>query len=310
MDCTLDWTLSTDEWDSYFAAAPRPSLLQSRHYGEAIAPIQGQKTRNGLVRLFDRPAALIQIQEASLLGRTIHALIMDRGPVWLDAMPSAENARQVFETLDRTFPARPLRRRRIIPEISHKQTEPVFSGLRFNQRSSEGYRTIWLDLRADIDRLRSRLRPKWRNMLAKAERKDLTLEWGWTGRALGPFLAHYGRDKRKKGYRGATPDTLRALASRFGTETGILMTYYKDQPASGLLLFRHGRAATWQAGWVTQVGRDTAANHVALWQAMLTLKDAGIDWLDLGGIPDDAPGLARFKGGMGGHDTTLAGPYG
>ena len=146
-------------------------------------------------------------------------------------------------------------------------------------------------------------------MLVKAEGKGLAAEWDWTGKALGPFLAHYAHDKRKKGYRGASPDTLRSLAATFGNNTGTLMTYHKDAPASGLLIFRHGRSATWQTGWVTQTGRDTAANHLALWQAMLTLKSMGVDWLDLGGIPDDAPNLARFKGAMGGHDTTLAGPY-
>lgn len=310
MRCTIDWSLTTDAWDEIFAVAPRPSLLQSRPYGEAVTPRMGQRIRRGLARIDGAPIALIQLQEAALLGRAIHAVILDRGPVWLESIEAPLHARAVFETLASEFPARLGRRRRVIPEVTIHDAHTVFDGLALKEREAPGYQTIWVNLRPDEPRLRARLKPKWRNMLAKSEAAGLTVEWDWSRRLLSPFLAYYASDQLAKGYPGPDPATIRAMAERFADKTAIAMAWDGDLPAAGILLFLHGRSATWQTGFVTETGRRAAANQLLLWQAMLTLKDHGIQWFDLGGInAEDAIGVMRFKQGLGGTDVTLAGPF-
>ena len=294
-----------------FAHAPRPSLLQSRAYGDAVAPRLGQKVRRGVVRIKGEPAALVQVQEASLFGHAIHAVILDRGPVWLEGHGEGEEARAVFEAFTDAFPARFMRKRRVIPEVKSSRAHPVFDGLPLTEKGAPGYQTIWVDLRPDEPRLRSRLKPKWRNALAKAEAGGLTIEWDWKQRLLAPFLAHYATDQLGRGYPGPEPDVLRALAKRFGDNCAIAMAWDGDLPAAGILLFLHGRSATWQTGWVSEAGRRCSANQLLLWQAMLTLKERQIDWFDLGGInAEDAVGVMRFKQGLGGSEVTLAGPFG
>ncbi len=46
-----------------------------------------------------------------------------------------------------------------------------------------------------------------------------------------------------------------------------------------------------------------------LWRGLLELRGNAVAWLDLGGINTAAPGVARFKLGVGGEIFTLAGTY-
>jgi len=62
-------------------------------------------------------------------------------------------------------------------------------------------------------------------------------------------------------------------------------------------------------GWTGDAGRDLRATHRLLWQAVERLKADGVSWFDLGGISDAAPGVARFKSGLGGRETQLVGGY-
>ena len=79
---------------------------------------------------------------------------------------------------------------------------------------------------------------------------------------------------------------------------------------AGVLLVRHGAAATYEVGHVTPRGRALCAKHLLLWQALLRLAEQGVRCLDLGGVDGErAPGLACFKLGLGGEIATLAGTF-
>ena len=78
---------------------------------------------------------------------------------------------------------------------------------------------------------------------------------------------------------------------------------------AAVMIFIHGRGATYQAGWTTPYGRDKGAHHLLLWQAIVALKQRGVTSFDLGGHTHDNEGLMRFKQGLGGHEITLIGSY-
>ena len=76
------------------------------------------------------------------------------------------------------------------------------------------------------------------------------------------------------------------------------------------MIVRHGVAATYEVGYVSPRGRELRATHLLLWRAIAMLADKGTRWLDLGGVATDrAPGIARFKLGLGGELATLAGTF-
>jgi len=113
------------------------------------------------------------------------------------------------------------------------------------------------------------------------------------------------------GYRGASGALLEAL-HKHGNETAglrLLVAEQGEEPVAAVLLATHGSAATYLVGWTGEAGRDLRATHLLLWRAVEALKADGKSWFDLGGISDDAPGVARFKRGLGGTETTLVGGY-
>ena len=80
-------------------------------------------------------------------------------------------------------------------------------------------------------------------------------------------------------------------------------------PLAGIVLIRHGASATYYAGWTSPEGRRLKAHNLLLWRGIGALREAGTDWLDLGGVDPAVPGVARFKLGLGGEAFTLAGTY-
>ena len=85
MTCTIDWNvLSFSEWEQRFKKLNRATLLQSYPYAQAMAEISGQKPRWGLIKIDNVEAGLVQILEVGFLKNLIHAVILDRGPLWFD----------------------------------------------------------------------------------------------------------------------------------------------------------------------------------------------------------------------------------
>lgn len=75
-------------------------------------------------------------------------------------------------------------------------------------------------------------------------------------------------------------------------------------------MIRHGKAATYYVGWMNPEGRAKHTHNLLLWQAVILLKQQGVEWLDLGGVDGlSMPGVSRFKLGLGGDLFTLAGTY-
>ncbi|RMF38910.1 MAG: GNAT family N-acetyltransferase [Alphaproteobacteria bacterium] len=314
MQCQIEWDgLDGPEWDRRFARLRRANLLQSRAYAEAVCPAQGQRPRRGAIRIDGELAGLVQIQEAALLRRLIHALILDRGPLWFEGFGAAEHARAFFAAFTRAFPARAGRRRRVIPELPRRQAHAALEGLDLAALPGHlPYQTIWLDLTPEPAEIRTRLRGKWRNALNRAERAGIEVVWDWSGAALMPLMAHYMRDRAEKRYPGPEPAVIAALARRFVPEggMGIATAVHDGLPLGQILVFCHGRSATYQIGWTGEAGRRLAASHLLLWNAIETLRRRGIADFDLGGVNDEgAAGVKKFKMGLSGELVELAGQY-
>jgi hypothetical protein len=212
-----------------------------------------------------------------------------------------------------SFPARFGRKRRFIPETAlDPDFTAAFKRLGFKKAGS-GYKTIWLDLRSDLDVIRSGFQSTWRNKLRRGEETDLMVECDDKGMMLDLLLAAYSHDKANKKYPGTTPEFIRAMETiRTKDEYSLILTACKDNgPPVAMMYFRiHGRSATYQIGWSNEEGRANRAHNLLLWHAIVMLKSRGIDWLDLGGInPEQAEGVTRFKKGIGGDVFETLGIY-
>ena len=305
----LEWVEIADAaYDRAYAGIRRAPLLQSRSYAAALCPGLGQTARRYRLASEGTPAGLVQLQEAGLLGGAIHALIVDRGPIFHDADRAPLLTTRFLDSLCTRFPARWGRRRRVIPE--HAIESGVGDLSRLPRR--RGYQTIWLDLDPDEAALRTGLKGAWRRDLAKGEAAGTAVHEDWVGDDLAALLDREAASRTSRGHAGPERKTLLSLARAFlpRGQMMILRTGPARAPLAAALFLLHGSSATYQVGWTGQAGRQARAGHLCLWRGVLALKRRGVRDLDLGGVNDaTARGVKRFKEGLGGDLVTLPGQF-
>lgn len=314
MKCDIIWcNQEPQRWNTAFSAIPQSNLLQSRAYGDAMLAAYGQKSRRGIIHINDQDAGIVQILETGLFWNAIHALILDRGPLWFDGFGGAAHVQAFFREIQALYPRRFGRKRRILPEIEDGPAiQKVLEQIGLNRQNRPGYQTLWLDIRKETNVLKESLRKNWRGALNKAERSGIEVQWDQNGDLLPWMLDVYEKDKKERSYNGAAPQILHKIA-RFALQTGdcLIGQARKDRlPVAGMMVLCHGQAATYQVGWSSAPGRSVSANHLLLWQAINVLKDHGIHFFDLGGVNDEtAKGIKEFKQGLGGTLVQLVGHY-
>lgn len=310
----IDWNnYDFHEWHRLCRYAQHGNLLQSYAYGQTMAKLNNQSVRRGIITLNGQRAGVVQVLDAGLMRNMIHGVILDRGPLWFDGYGGIEHFEAFIETFSKEFPKRFGRRIRFIPSFENtSEAQKCLHEYGFTPVGSDGYQTIWLDLRPDLETLRANFKKKWRNALSQAERSGLEITWSDEGKNFSWLMSNYERDKRNKKYEGASLKTLVALSSNFSYEKNMLIgtALLDKKPIASILLFTHGRGATYQIGYTSDTGRDKRAHHLLLWSAIPELKERAIYDFDLGGLNEkDAKGIKNFKAGMGGEIHETLGMY-
>ena len=307
----IEWdSHDSDSWRGYLLDVARSNLIQTWPYAQAVRRSAQRRTRFGLICLAAEPVGFCQIQELRLPG--FHYVGLHRGPLWFDGQDNGYLAALFFEHFAVVYPPRPGRFRRLLPEIAASSANHEMLTRFGLKRQGEGYRTLWLDLTASLEALRAGLHQKWRNRLRQSERQGMRCETRTDKAAFDWLLPRYLADRKAKRYRGPSSAMLSAMADSFSIQNDMLLlrAHLDGDTVAAILLFLHGRAATYQIGWSNSQGRKSAATNFLLWQAIEILKERGIDWFDLGGIhPDAAPGLTHFKSGLGGTAYQTIGAY-
>ncbi len=309
MECTIQWNkLTDDEWEKQLALIPKSNILQSAYYAQAIYKTYQQKSRQGVIYINAKPAGLVQIIEHGLLWNSIHAVMLDRGPLWFDGFGSAIHIKLFFDAFNSQFPNRFGRKRRILPETEYSPTAKAIlqqTGLKA-QDTQKNYQTLWWDLTNSDQKARQSLSNGWESSLKKAQRSNLTITWDKNAQLYPWFKKRYTLDKNKRHYDGISPQFLDNLVKVSPSESIILIgkaSTNDGQDIAAILILLHGQTATYQIGWTSGLGRKYCAHHLLLWNARSVLKQQSIKQLDLGGINDDgtasAKGIKKFKMGTG-----------
>ena len=294
-------------WQALFASAPRPALEQDWAFGEAMATTEKVPVERLIVLRDAAPVALVQAFRRRLIGK-FSLIRLVRGPVWLGEADETERA-GVLRAL--RWHWRPGRGTLLscVPELPVGADSDGLMRTAGMRRMVTGYSTIWVDLSVELDVLRARLDGKWRNALVKGEAGDIRVETSHGGDVLHDLAARYDAFRKTRRFVGPDGKLARALV-RATKDVTVLSAHEGRQLIAGAVLVRHRCSATYFVGWSGDTGRSVNAQNVLLWRAILTLKKDGVRWFDLGGIDAvHAPGIARFKLGLGGDVTTLAGSY-
>ena len=314
MDCRIQWnSLSVEEWNERFSKIRRSPITQSYDYARASYPKKGQTGKWGVIKINDDEAGLVQMAEASTLFGLFQAIILDLGPLWFNNNHLKEKTESFFQELDKQFPMRLGRKRRIIPLLPNsKNTDQIFVNKGFIPQKESSYETIWLDLTLEEDILRRNLKQKWRNQLNRSEKQNLVFEVDQKGETIPAFLLQYHIDFYEKNYKNILPKDVSHFFTMFA-KTGnahLCHAKFEDQIVASALIFSHGCSATYQIGVVSETGRQLLANYFLLWEAIKYLKANGVKDFDLGGINEyDAKGVQHFKEGLNGEKTCIEGIF-
>lgn len=298
------------QWDGMLAACKRASLTQTSTYALAMHELQGQQADLGVIRFDKKPIGMIVSHGKPAFG-TPGSQTIYRGPLWIHDEIPGEMQKLALSLLRKRYRLRSARPVTFHPELEDTDTHRAQMSAAGFRRIAEGYRTIWLDLSHSLDALRADQHQNWRNALVQGERAGLTVIDDRNCTRLPWLIENHTTHMDLGGYRGASGALLDALV-KHGNETAglrLLVAEHEGEPVAGVLLAIHGSAATYLVGWTGEAGRDLRATHLLLWHAVETLKADGKSWFDLGGISDEAPGVMRFKRGLGGTETTLVGGY-
>ncbi|MFT5181885.1 MAG: hypothetical protein ACI8S3_001770 [Alphaproteobacteria bacterium] len=307
----IDWNRhSPAQWQTMLDNCARPSLTQTPAYATAITQIHGGRADYGLIRFQGKPIGMtIVTQQRGFAGAVASSLY--RGPLWIyDEIPAEmlKLALQQLRRRHRWWRGRPLTFHPELGDSPENRRTLKEAGFR---RIAEGYDTIWLDLSAPLETLRANLRAQWRNKLTQAEGHKTDIITGADDSQFEWLYDNHASHMEAHGYRGPSPTLLRALRHHTPADQQplLLIAQHESAPVAGILLTRHGKSATYLIGWSGDTGRRLRAHNLLLWRAVERLKSANVQWLDLGGINTEAPGVASFKAGMGGEAITLVGGY-
>jgi len=299
-----NWTLTLDElerarWDALLAATPA-AYQQDWAYGEVMSASGARVIRASVLDPRGEVCALAQIILKPVAFIATFALC-SYGPVWVK--PMSEPEKQIaFRTLRRGLKLRWPRLFAISPDETLKP--------RGFSRILTGDATVRIDLTRDEETLRAGLDGKWRNRLVAAEKSDLNFTPAGNRPGQYQWLLEKEAEQRKsRGYRGLPPDMTvawqEAKAGAKGADKRAGVTVFRAdlgrEQTAAMLFLTHGAMATYHIGWSSDEGRKLGAHNLILWNAMLALKDKGVQTVDLGGVnTGSGAGIARFKLGTGG----------
>jgi hypothetical protein len=161
----------------------------------------GLRVDRGIVQWQGEPIAAFQClrQRVCFIGEAIRIV---RGPVWLGPEPDPDTRAAVWSAIRQQFS---LRRRELflwMPEITAGPINDALMRSIGQRRVITGLGTIWLDLTLGEEELRARLSGKWRNMLRKAEKSDLSIHISRSRRRVEETLAAYDLFRRKRRFNG------------------------------------------------------------------------------------------------------------
>lgn len=297
-------------WEKLLAAAPDAPLEQSWLYGDAVAAFPNYQVRRGVISAGGRPAAVIQAFERRVprLGTMVR---VTRGPVWLTPSDDENIRLPALRLIHQQWRLRARCLNLWMPELPAGPASMALMSGCGARRMTTGYSTVRLDLTPAAAELRAKLHGAWRYGLKRAEHNGLRINRARGGPPMEWLIRNYNTHRRKARYAGPPPDLVRSCAQT-GREGDVLMlrALAGREPVSGILVLRHGPTATFFIAWSGPLGRHLNAQNLLLWHAVQELKEAGVRWFDLGGVNGQAaPGVARFKLGLGGELHTLAGTF-
>ncbi|MEM7166887.1 MAG: GNAT family N-acetyltransferase [Planctomycetota bacterium] len=307
--------LEREAYYDLLAASPDARFHQSWDYEAA----RTDGCRFEAVHVGGVATALVRIRTTPVLPRGLAYVYF--GPAF--ATPAAPSAQiqEVLVALREEYAGRRRLLLRVVPPLQPALAQQFRDALtQCGYRALAGvadYRTILLDLDADLDAIKSGFKKRLRYGVNRAGRNGFEIEEGTTLDLYDRFLALYDDMwERKQFATGVDPQWIRTvqgqLPDRF--KLRVRVARLGDQDMAATVHAHVGDTVLYLLG-ATRVETEQPperqyAAHCLHWDVIESAVAAGTRWYDLGGIdPEANPGGYAFKDAFGGDDVTGLGAW-
>ncbi|MCK5926235.1 MAG: peptidoglycan bridge formation glycyltransferase FemA/FemB family protein [Methylococcales bacterium] len=167
--------------------------------------------------------------------------------------------------------------------------------------------TILVDLSTELELIRKRLHQKWRNILNKSEKQEITVVAGDDIQLFADFEDLFKDVLLRKGIEVDMDNHFFKAVQKISPAQEkfyIAIAYCEGKPISGHMSSIEGDTSVYILGATNDMGRKLGAAYLLQWHVIKESKQQGCQWYDLGGIdPEENPHVYQFKKRMGGEET-------
>ncbi len=169
--------------------------------------------------------------------------------------------------------------------------------------------TLLLDLTPSIEDLRKGLHQKWRNLLNRAEKNELTVREGADDQLFKTFRKIYKEMLTRKQYAtNVDMDEYEAIQSALpeNLKPRIVICESEGRPMAGGVFSINGDTGIYILGATSNEGMKNKASYLVQWHMINLLKERGFRMYDLGGCsPESNQATYHFKAGICGKKPEL-----
>lgn len=294
-------------WDSFLAASPHGSFMQTWAWGEFLEAT-GQKIWRTLVEDGQHIRAVALVAERPV-RLNIRWLYVPRGPVW-DGVDGA-----VFASWQDFVGGLACERGAMFVRIDPfiRQGEPGVDfasvGWREADHQVQPQDTLLLDIQPAAEVLLATMHAKHRYNIRLAERKEVTVRFSREPKDVEYFLQLSREVAGRSAFRYHPDSYYRSLLATLGAKgvAELAVAEHKGKPLAAHMMVYSGKMATYLHGASSRVNRELMASHLLYWKAIERAKEKGCTTFDFYGVAPEgaAPdhpwsGVTKMKRGFGG----------
>ncbi len=179
-----------------------------------------------------------------------------------------------------------------------------------------GYCSSIINLNLKEEELFGKLDSKWRNLLRKAIKFDLSINvWNGNSDDIEDLVCSYNQFQKERSFNGVSSVLINKLSSAENISHWSFDYFYVKEIDNNRIIGRlvsliHGDTCTYFIGMTDEIGRKYNVNYLLLWHSILEAKNKGCNYYDLGGFNyKSTPSISKFKEGLNGEKFELIGEY-
>jgi hypothetical protein len=297
-------------WCRLTEKAEFSNFLQSWSYGECKSHASGWQVVRFLLTKESRIVGFAQVLQRKFMG-ILSVSRLNRGPLFLKDVDTETRLAGLAAVEMKLANWRRGRVLSWIPECDLKGNH-FFHLLRngFHPLQTKGWSSSVLDLRLEESQLRAGFRASWRHTLDRFKQHESKILQSEDENTFQDLLERYANMLRARSIKVPIIffRDLYRLQKTEGLNSLFLVLHHDNELAAGIYVAIHGHTATYLLGWSGDLGRESGAHHLLLWDAIVRLKKMKVRYFDLGGIDEQStPSVAAFKRGLGGRRYQLLG---